>query len=448
MSTLPKIALRNLSRQKKRSFLLGGAIAFGVFVVTMINGFAGSFRQNVAGNMAQLYAGHVFIEGVEKGVSNKPVTIIRDDAPLAAALGDMGIDIKTVARRSYANATLSYEGKKSMQTIYGADLEREKFLRDRLELKSGSWDNVSDPHALILSASVAKKLNLEVGDRLLAQMKTVNGQNNLGEFTLAAISGDMSLFSSQIAYAHRDYINELLQIGQGEYQLLGVFIDDIAKAESTALKMTEAVKGHAAVFELAPVNPKDPKSTDLKELGKSRYSKIQKLAKTELWNGTKYRVFTINDMISQIDTVVSAINTVSFIVLLVLFLIIMVGINNTFRMIMYERVREIGTMRAVGMQRKQTRNLFLLEALFLSTGGTIAGWLVAGVVMAGFSLVNFGTSTVLAMFMKNGHLAFYVPPTQALGDYVLVALLTLLAALPPARAAARLQPAEALRNTK
>ncbi|MFA6506924.1 MAG: ABC transporter permease, partial [Treponemataceae bacterium] len=66
MNTLVKIAFRNLNRQKKRTFLLGGAIAFGILIVTVINGFAGAFQANVAGNMAQLFAGHVFVEGVEK----------------------------------------------------------------------------------------------------------------------------------------------------------------------------------------------------------------------------------------------------------------------------------------------------------------------------------------------------------------------------------------------
>jgi len=40
---IPRIAARNLLRQRKRTMLLAGAIAFGVMIVTLINGFAGSF---------------------------------------------------------------------------------------------------------------------------------------------------------------------------------------------------------------------------------------------------------------------------------------------------------------------------------------------------------------------------------------------------------------------
>jgi len=58
------IALRNLNRQKKRSFLLGGAIAFGILIVTVINGFTGSFILNVSENFSNILAGHIFIQGI------------------------------------------------------------------------------------------------------------------------------------------------------------------------------------------------------------------------------------------------------------------------------------------------------------------------------------------------------------------------------------------------
>ena len=58
------MALRNLGRQKKRTFLLAGAIAFGLMIVTLLNGFAGSFIQNVGENFSHLLAGHIFLTGV------------------------------------------------------------------------------------------------------------------------------------------------------------------------------------------------------------------------------------------------------------------------------------------------------------------------------------------------------------------------------------------------
>ncbi|MFQ3547042.1 MAG: hypothetical protein SNJ56_01790, partial [Termitinemataceae bacterium] len=60
MNRLISMAFRNLSRQKRRSFLLGGAIAFGIMIVTIISSLAGGLMGNVAANIAHLFAGHAF----------------------------------------------------------------------------------------------------------------------------------------------------------------------------------------------------------------------------------------------------------------------------------------------------------------------------------------------------------------------------------------------------
>ncbi|MFW6252500.1 MAG: hypothetical protein ACOC4F_01105, partial [bacterium] len=94
MGSLLRTALRNLSRQKRRTVLLSGAIAFGVMIVTVINGFAGSFLENVTQNFGQLLAGHIFIEGVERAEPGEEIQIIRDDEALLAAIERSGIDTR------------------------------------------------------------------------------------------------------------------------------------------------------------------------------------------------------------------------------------------------------------------------------------------------------------------------------------------------------------------
>ena len=138
-----------------------------------------------------------------------------------------------------------------------------------------------------------------------------------------------------------------------------------------------------------------------------------------------------------------ALNGLAFIVLLVLFVIIVVGITNTFRMVIVERTREIGTMRALGMKRRSVRNLFLLEALLLFLGGAVAGLGGAALIMDVLRLFNFGSGT-FAMILQGGRLSFSLPAAQTIAQLLLVGLLTVLAALYPARRAARLSPARAL----
>jgi putative ABC transport system permease protein len=113
---------------------------------------------------------------------------------------------------------------------------------------------------------------------------------------------------------------------------------------------------------------------------------------------------------------------------------------------MYERVQEIGTMRALGMQRRRVLGNFLLEALFLALGGVIAGLTVAGIVMIVLSQIYLGLDTPIFILLKNGYFTFRLLPTQVLLNTTIVASLTILAAYIPSRKAARMKPVDALRS--
>jgi ABC-type antimicrobial peptide transport system permease subunit len=64
------------------------------------------------------------------------------------------------------------------------------------------------------------------------------------------------------------------------------------------------------------------------------------------------------------------------------------------------------------------------------------------------SLVNFGLDSPLFIILKNGHMTFSLPLLRTLANVVIVAALTLAAAYFPARNAAQLDPAVALRTVK
>jgi putative ABC transport system permease protein len=114
-------------------------------------------------------------------------------------------------------------------------------------------------------------------------------------------------------------------------------------------------------------------------------------------------------------------------------------------MILLERTREIGTIRAVGMQRNQVRNLFLTEALVLAVGGALAGVVLALIVGGIVSVIPITTDTPIVMFLEENTFAFPVEPVQVAGTLIILTVITLVSAYLPARKAARLRPADALR---
>ena len=435
------IALRNLNRQKRRTYLLGGAIAFGVAIVTLINGFAGSFVENVSENFSQLLAGHLFVQGRERLPDGRERRLIADDSVLIGALRDGAVPAVAYTRRSEFTGALIFQGQSVRQNVVGADWEEEVFLRDRLVLLAGSFENMlrydrnGNRNGIIVTDEIARRLRVEIDDRIVARMRTLDGQQNVGEFTVAAISHDPGLFGQLSAYADLSYVNELLTIPAGSYQSLGIFLREIGQIESAVEAYYSTLADRVQLFERAA--PQD---------GDNPVAQLFRDSPDEEWEGTRYRVYTLNDILSEVGQIVTLLNQAALVILVVLFVIIMVGITNTFRMIMYERVREIGTLRALGMQRARVLGSFLLEALFLALGGVVAGLAVSGLVMLVTSRIFMGLDSPIFILLRNGYFTFRLLPSQVALNTGIVALLTVIAAYVPSRRAAHMKPVDALRS--
>ena len=281
--------------------------------------------------------------------------------------------------------------------------------------------------------TVAEQLGVAVGEQVLVQARTATGQLNVADFVLQGTTVSAGFLSSFNGYGHLSHINRLLNIGADEYVALGILLEDLQDVDVEAERLFGLLDAEIA---MAPRFPGQEGFFDLR----------RELLQAE-WDGTRYQMTTINDFLAGIDDVAGALVIAGVVVALILFTIIMVGITNTFRMIVHERTREIGTMRALGLHSKQTRRLFLLEALFLSLGGAALGFVLALVVRAVLQAIDFGLDTPLFIMMDNGHLTFAIAAGSVLAYVVAVAALTLLAALFPANRAAAKNPADALRTT-
>ncbi|MGD9705797.1 MAG: ABC transporter permease [Acidimicrobiia bacterium] len=114
--------------------------------------------------------------------------------------------------------------------------------------------------------------------------------------------------------------------------------------------------------------------------------------------------------------------------------IALMGIANTMSLSIHERVRELGLLRAVGADRSQVRSMIRWESVVIALFGTISG-LALGLFL-GWALVTAGAGTA--------DLSFSVPVGQLVPVIVVGALAGVLAAIRPARRAARLDVIDAL----
>jgi ABC-type lipoprotein release transport system permease subunit len=143
----------------------------------------------------------------------------------------------------------------------------------------------------------------------------------------------------------------------------------------------------------------------------------------------------------------AALKLITFTAVLVLFLIVLVGVANSLRMSIRERTREIGTLRALGMQKSEVRNSFILETLLLTFFASLAGTLAAFLVMALLSAIPLPVSqNPLSILLVDRRLYFAPTVFSVISCNVLLLVITAITAWLPSRKAAEIPAAEALRH--
>ena len=441
------LSLKNLTRQKRRNAILASAIAFGFLVVTFIDGFTAGLVDNMESIITQIAGGTVLVSGYEKipaseeGGKPKLVNIVRDGEYIKEVLEKSNIDYEAYSKYTLLNGQMLFNGRKSMVGMYGRDLT-DKELLESFQVVEGSLEDLDKKSdALIINTKVAENLNLKVGDEIIFTGLTIYGQNNVADFTIAAITKANSLVDSAKVFANIDTVNEFSGIPAGGYSTFTVMLKNKKEQLKVAMEIEDLIrKDGFNVSSRAQAVKTNPNNID-KGIDK------QFVSNDIMWEGTKYGVECLNDAIPALKTVMSIVHTVTTVILIVILLIVMVGVSNTYRMVLYERIREIGTMRALGMEGKDTNFVFTWEAIILCLLGAVLGMLLSFVLMFIVHLIPVQIES-LAMFLHKGHFTFKLSLGTIILQYLLLIILTSLAVRKSAKKTAGMSPAQALRTVK
>jgi len=433
---LLKIAYRNVSRQKRRSNLLAIAIAFGVMIIILVNSLTTGLVNNTQNNFESVLGGHIYITGEVMLDSGKVVSRINNTEVLDAVIPQFSDSILDYQKRSTLSGTFVFRSKSTFGSVYGVHWDEEQALKDSLELVEGSLDRVSEPQTIVLPKAVADELGVVLNEKILLSFSTVTGQANVGEFTIIALIKDATGLGFTAAYTDISYANEILGLEPNEYQSFNIILKNIAMINFFTTQVETAIKAEGALLK-----PEEEASLG----GMPMHGMFSAVEKEDSWVGTRFNVGNLNDYMDMVTQIVGILNGIALGMFLIMLSITMIGLVNTFRMIMIERTKEIGTMRAVGMLQKDVTKLFFLEGIILVLRGAIFGIIAA--LGVGFILetINFKDGSNFAIMLSGGHISVPIVPSNILMVTVIIAVITVLAVWSPARKASRLQPADALR---
>ena len=157
-----------------------------------------------------------------------------------------------------------------------------------------------------------------------------------------------------------------------------------------------------------------------------------------------FQVQTVEMVLAVANRIFTAITLMLGMICSIALLVASIGIANTMVMAIYERTREIGTLKAIGASRSEIRRMFMFEA------GMI-GWIGGAVGLGCGWALGLGLNQAIAWYFRYRDLPlrgdfFVVTLTLAVGVMVFATLIGVIAGILPAQRAASLDPLEALRH--
>lgn len=400
-----RLALRNISRQRRRSLTAIAAIGFGIVSMMLAAGYIEWSYWSIREESTTNQIGHIQISrpGYHQDGLSDPFAYLMPSAPADLERLAALTEVKSIAPRLAFNGLISH-GDNTLSFIgEGIDPDKDPYSRNILVVE-GRLLSASDPRGIVLGAGLAANLGVKAGDTVVLLTNSASGGLN-------ALEGKVS---GLISTSMKDFDDNILRIGIG-----------------LARQLLRTDGAHLWVTTL-----RDTALTDEVMARVTSQSWFQGLEVTPWHRLADYYNKTV-ELFSRQVTVVK----------IIIGVIIVLGISNTMTMSVMERTREIGTAMALGLRRRRIMTLFLMEGTLL---GILAG--LAGVVL-GYLLAqlisHIGIPMPPAPGMSRGYVGrIIITPGIALDALLLAVSTTVLASLYPAWRASRMVIVDALRHNR
>ncbi|HUL57727.1 MAG TPA: FtsX-like permease family protein [Anaeromyxobacteraceae bacterium] len=426
------VAGRNLLRHSRRNLFLGAAIAAVAALLVLFLGLVDGTRAAMMESATTVMCGHVNVGGFFKITSGSSAPLVTDWPRVMEDVRRLvpEIDYATIRGRGYVKAISDSD---SMDLVLsGIQIAKERRFRRVVQVIDGKLDDLGQPNTIMLSEKQAERLKVKAGDALTLSAPTARGVNNTVDVRVVAVMRSIGLLSNIFAFLPEESLRRLYQLNDRTTGAIHLFLKDPAQAPQVMSRLLEDLRraGYRVM------------DHDAQPYWMKLFAKVN----SEDWTGQKLDVTTWLDEVSFLDSILKVVSGLATILISVLLFIVVVGIMNTLWIAIRERTREIGTLRAIGMQRTKVLWLFLLEATLLALAGATVGVLAGWGAGALLNLADLKVNEGLQMLIMQDHLSVVVHPRALAGYVAFITLLTAVGALLPSLRAARLRPVTAMHH--
>ena len=414
MGNLFKIALRNLLRYKRRTLLTSTLITIGVMAVLIFVAISGAFKGMMIGQITDSMLGHLQVHqrGYVASIDNLPLhlNLGPQDVQIIEKELDAMAGVEAYSPRIKFGGMFSNFEETTNVRLNGVDPARElataPLLAKRL-LQGDESAVMIESGEILVPELLAKGMKVKPGDTVVVVATNRDGSVNAKTFTVSGILEGISGPGGRDGYIHIEDAKEILRISANEANEYAVRLKDPGTLEKVQVRLMEALASHQ------------------NKQGMPKYE------------------FHTWEKLSPFYNIARMIDMMTLFIRLMLISIVLVSVMNVMIMAVFERIKEIGTIAAIGTPPRKILSLFLIEGLSLGVLGSVTG-----------SVLSLVTILVLRAnplnFDFGRQKGLSLSPAVDLNEILIVSLLVIvistLASLQPAFKASRMEPVTAMRQ--
>ena len=412
MCNLFKIAIRNLSRYKRRTLLTASLVTIGVIFVLLFISISGSFKNMMIGQMTDSMLGHLEVhkKGYLASIDNLPLNLnlsMQAYKKLDGILNQQP-EVEAFSPRIKFGGMFSTFVETTNIRLNGVYPDREfktvPLLPSRLiggEKKSLERGQIWVPDLM------SKAMGVKTGDTVVIVATNKDGSVNGKQFKVSGVLESITGPGGRDGYIHIEDAKEVLRMEEMEISEVAIRLKHFGQLHAFSDTLERLLSG------------------EVNKQGKPIYE-------VHTW-----------EKLSPFYNIARMIDMMAFFIKLMLIAVVLVSIMNVMIMAVYERIREIGTIAAIGTLPGKILSMFVLEGLFLGAIGAVVGDIIGLIVILllnRFGITfDFGRQTGLV-------LSATIAPSDVLMISVIVIFISVIASLQPAFKASRMEPIKALRH--
>ena len=411
MGNLFKIAIRNLLRYKRRTTLTASLVAIGVIFVLLFVGVTGSFKTMMTGQMTDSMLGHIQVhrKGYIASIDNLPLTMNmkpQEVKKLEKMFQGMP-DIESYSPRIKFGGIFSSFTETTNIRLNGVYPEMEMKALPLFASRITTGEKTIKKGEIVIPELLSRGMKVNAGDTIVVIANNKDGSVNGKQLRVSGIIESITGPGGRDGYVHIEDAMEILRMEEPEISEIAIRLKDFGKLHAVYDSLTAMLAG------------------EQNKQGKPAFE-------VHTWEG-----------LTPFYNIIRMIDMMTIFIKIMLIAIVLISVMNVMIMAVYERIREIGTIAAIGTMPGKILSMFVIEGFLLGILGAVAGSVIGIGVIAILKVAkitfDFGRQTGLVL-----------SPTVAPQDIAMVSIIVIVVAvlgsLQPAFKASRMEPIKALRH--